>query len=242
MGKDRPCGTRYRGLQSRAKTLCFLGVFAARGSDTLNKRIAATLPFQATKEFVVARKSSSKKSSKKKKAKKTAAAASKNRTRKAVAKKTKKAAKKAKKPAAKKAAKKAARKAATKAKTGKPASAPKAAKTAAPPKSLAPAPAAPKPAAPKKTPAPVAKPAAAAAAAAPKPAASRGNMYYITTAIAYPNGQPHIGHAYEAIATDALARFQKLDGKDVFFLTGTDEHGQKMIQTAASEGMTAAQL
>jgi len=49
---------------------------------------------------------------------------------------------------------------------------------------------------------------------------SRGNIYYITTAIAYPNGLPHIGHAYEAIATDALARFQRLDGKDVFFLTG----------------------
>src|SRR6266478_5596185 len=49
--------------------------------------------------------------------------------------------------------------------------------------------------------------------------------FYITTAIAYPNGVPHIGHAYEAIATDALARFQRLDGKDVFFLTGTDEHG-----------------
>src|SRR5229473_1600099 len=56
--------------------------------------------------------------------------------------------------------------------------------------------------------------------------------FYITTAIAYPNGVPHIGHAYEAIATDALARFQRLDGKDVFFLTGTDEHGLKMAQTA----------
>ena len=53
---------------------------------------------------------------------------------------------------------------------------------------------------------------------------------------------PHIGHAYEAIATDALARFQRLDGKDVFFLTGTDEHGQKMIQTAQAEGMTPAEL
>src|SRR5437016_5549397 len=62
--------------------------------------------------------------------------------------------------------------------------------------------------------------------------------YYITTAIAYPNGVPHIGHAYEAIATDALARFQRLDGKDVFFLTGTDEHGQKMAQTAAAEGLS----
>jgi methionyl-tRNA synthetase len=59
--------------------------------------------------------------------------------------------------------------------------------------------------------------------------------FYITTAIAYPNGVPHIGHAYEAIATDALARFQEFDGKDVFFLTGTDEHGQKMAQTADLE-------
>ena len=70
----------------------------------------------------------------------------------------------------------------------------------------------------------------------------RGNLYYITTAIAYPNGMPHIGHAYEAIATDALARFQRLDGKDVFFLTGTDEHGLKMIQTAQGEGMTPSEL
>jgi methionyl-tRNA synthetase len=66
--------------------------------------------------------------------------------------------------------------------------------------------------------------------------------YYITTAIAYPNGVPHIGHAYEAIATDALARFQRLDGKDVFFLTGTDEHGLKMIQTAQAENMTPSDL
>jgi methionyl-tRNA synthetase len=68
------------------------------------------------------------------------------------------------------------------------------------------------------------------------------NSFYITTAIAYPNGAPHIGHAYEAIATDALARFARLDGKDVFFLTGTDEHGQKMIQTAQKENMTPAEL
>ncbi len=61
--------------------------------------------------------------------------------------------------------------------------------------------------------------------------------YYITTAIAYPNGAPHIGHAYEAIATDALARFQRLDGRDVFFLTGTDEHGIKMMQSAARENV-----
>jgi methionyl-tRNA synthetase len=80
---------------------------------------------------------------------------------------------------------------------------------------------------------------AATAAAAVQP---RGNRYYITTAIAYPNGMPHIGHAYEAIATDALARFQRLDGRDVFFLTGTDEHGLKMIQTAQGEGMTPSEL
>jgi methionyl-tRNA synthetase len=61
--------------------------------------------------------------------------------------------------------------------------------------------------------------------------------YYITTAISYPNGPPHIGHAYEAIATDAIARFMRLDGRDVFFLTGTDEHGLKMQQTATLEGI-----
>ena len=66
--------------------------------------------------------------------------------------------------------------------------------------------------------------------------------YYITTAISYPNGAPHIGHAYEAVATDAIARFHRLDGRDVFFLTGTDEHGQKMQQTAAREGLTALDL
>jgi methionyl-tRNA synthetase len=73
-------------------------------------------------------------------------------------------------------------------------------------------------------------------------APSERQSFYITTAIAYPNGSPHIGHAYEAIATDALARFQRLDGKDVFFLTGTDEHGLKMIQTAQNEGLTPHQL
>jgi methionyl-tRNA synthetase len=174
-----------------------------------------------------------KKSSKKKKAKKVASAAAKKRAKKTVAKKAKKATKKAaKKPAAKKAAKKkAAKKSASKSTKAKAASAPKVEKAAPPVKAPVATPTAPKPVPPKPRPAPVAK-----------PAASRGNIFYITTAIAYPNGQPHIGHAYEAIATDALARFQRLDGKDVFFLTGTDEHGQKMIQTAASEGMTAAAL
>jgi methionyl-tRNA synthetase len=88
------------------------------------------------------------------------------------------------------------------------------------------------------------KPAQPKAAAKPVQAAAAParNAFYITTAIAYPNGAPHIGHAYEAIATDALARFQRLDGKDVFFLTGTDEHGLKMIQTAQKENMTPADL
>lgn len=60
--------------------------------------------------------------------------------------------------------------------------------------------------------------------------------FYITTAISYPNGRPHIGHAYEAIAADAIARFQRARGRDVRLVTGTDEHGLKMIQTARSQG------
>src|SRR5216683_3796168 len=66
--------------------------------------------------------------------------------------------------------------------------------------------------------------------------------YYVTTAIAYPNGPPHIGHAYEAIATDAIARFMRLDGYEVLFLTGTDEHGMKMLQTAAKEKLAPREL
>jgi len=62
--------------------------------------------------------------------------------------------------------------------------------------------------------------------------------YLITTAIPYANGAPHIGHAYERIATDVMARFKRLDGADVFFVTGMDEHGQKMQQTAAREGLS----
>ena len=66
--------------------------------------------------------------------------------------------------------------------------------------------------------------------------------YYVTTAISYPNGPPHIGHAYEAIATDAIARFMRLEGHDVLFLTGTDEHGMKMLQTAAKEKLAPRDL
>jgi methionyl-tRNA synthetase len=61
--------------------------------------------------------------------------------------------------------------------------------------------------------------------------------FYITTAISYPNGPPHIGHAYEAIAADAIARFQRQQGRDVRFQTGTDEHGLKMAQAARGEGI-----
>ena len=60
--------------------------------------------------------------------------------------------------------------------------------------------------------------------------------FYVTTPIYYVNGAPHIGHAYTSIATDVLARFKRLDGCDVFFLTGTDEHGQKVARAAADAG------
>ena len=66
--------------------------------------------------------------------------------------------------------------------------------------------------------------------------------YYITTAIAYPNGAPHVGHAYEYIATDAIARFKRLDGFDVRFLTGTDVHGLKMARRRRKEGIPTAEL
>ncbi len=66
--------------------------------------------------------------------------------------------------------------------------------------------------------------------------------YYITTAIDYPNAKPHIGHAYEKIVGDMLARWHKLSGRDVFFLTGTDEHGQKIEKTAKEAGKTPKQF
>jgi methionyl-tRNA synthetase len=66
--------------------------------------------------------------------------------------------------------------------------------------------------------------------------------YFLTTPIFYPNAVPHIGHGYTAMVTDAIARFQRLDGFDVLFLTGTDEHGLKMQQTAIAEGLTPLQL
>ncbi|TPE59054.1 methionine--tRNA ligase [Sandaracinobacter neustonicus] len=63
------------------------------------------------------------------------------------------------------------------------------------------------------------------------------SRYFVTTAISYPNGRPHIGHAYEVIATDWLARFARLDGRDTYFMTGTDEHGLKIAQAAREEGV-----
>lgn len=60
--------------------------------------------------------------------------------------------------------------------------------------------------------------------------------FYITTAINYTNGPPHIGHAYEAVLTDVLARFHRIAGREVLFMTGTDEHGQKIATTAEKQG------
>jgi methionyl-tRNA synthetase len=66
--------------------------------------------------------------------------------------------------------------------------------------------------------------------------------FYITTAIDYVNGSPHIGHAYEKILTDVVARFRRLMGDKVYFLTGTDEHGQKVQQTARKQGIAPQQF
>jgi methionyl-tRNA synthetase len=194
-----------------------------------------------------AKKTSSKKASKKaaaKKAAKAAVATKRTKKTKRVAKKARKAAKKTGKKADRKTVRKAVKKSAGKKPIAKRASK----KSASKPSDSA----AKKPdTAPVKTKAkaspPASKPAATVARSKSAPVAkpavpAQRNSYFITTAIAYPNGMPHIGHAYEAIATDALARFQRLDGKDVFFLTGTDEHGQKMVQTAQSQGMTPFDL
>ena len=62
--------------------------------------------------------------------------------------------------------------------------------------------------------------------------------YYLTTAIAYTSGKPHIGNTYEIILADAIARFKRQEGYDVFFQTGTDEHGQKIQDRAAQAGRT----
>lgn len=62
--------------------------------------------------------------------------------------------------------------------------------------------------------------------------------YYITTPIYYPSGHWHIGHCYTTVICDALARFNRMEGKDVFFLTGTDEHGKKIEEVAAAQGIS----
>ena len=66
--------------------------------------------------------------------------------------------------------------------------------------------------------------------------------FYITTPIYYVNDIPHIGHAYTTLACDVMARFKRLDGFDVMFLTGTDEHGQKVEKSAAAKGKTPIEL
>ena len=62
--------------------------------------------------------------------------------------------------------------------------------------------------------------------------------FFITTPIYYVNGQPHLGHAYTSVVSDVIARFQRADGRSVYFLTGTDEHGQKVEQSALAAGKT----
>jgi methionyl-tRNA synthetase len=185
-------------------------------------------PKKTTKKKALKKAVKKQKAKKARKASRTGASALKKRV--SAAKKTKKVAKNtAKIPETKKAGKKSSKKTTAKAKSsnrvpaaGKAGVAQKASSTAGKSKAVAS----------RKT----------ATRAAPSPASAKGNSFYVTTAIAYPNGVPHIGHAYEAIATDAIARFARLDGKDVFFLTGTDEHGLKMIQTAELEKLPTLEV
>ena len=76
-------------------------------------------------------------------------------------------------------------------------------------------------------------------------AAAKGGKkqrFYITTAINYANGPPHMGHAYEGICADVIARYHRAYGREVFFLTGADEHGQKIADTAAAAGVQPIEL
>jgi methionyl-tRNA synthetase len=159
-----------------------------------------------------------------KKARKASKKTAKKSSKKAAKKVAKKTAKKSAKKSVKRTTKKSARKATPKKRAVAPKteSAVEATSAAETPKAVAP----------RAKPAPVAKPAAVA----------KRNTYFVTTPIFYPNGIPHIGHAYTAMVTDAIARFQRLDGFDVRFLTGTDEHGLKMQQTAVAEGLTPLAL
>ena len=67
---------------------------------------------------------------------------------------------------------------------------------------------------------------------------SSGSSFYITTPIYYPSDVPHIGHGYTTVAVDTLARWHRQSGDDTWMLTGTDEHGQKMLRAAAANGAT----
>src|SRR5436190_21908721 len=69
-----------------------------------------------------------------------------------------------------------------------------------------------------------------------------GEPFFITTPIYYVNARPHIGHAYTTLVCDAIARRQRMLGKDTFFLTGTDEHGVKIERSATAQGITPKQL
>src|SRR5579883_3065025 len=71
---------------------------------------------------------------------------------------------------------------------------------------------------------------------------SGANKFYITTPIYYVNARPHIGHAYTTIVCDAIARRRRMLGYDTFFLTGTDEHGQKIERSAAKKGTSPKQF
>lgn len=200
-----------------------------KSSKKAAKKPAKALARKAAKTVKKTKKAAAKKGVKK------SAAKTAKKTGKKAAKKQVVANKASKQTAAKKSAKVPAKKAAKKAGRTALAVIAASAPVATPPRAMKP-----RLAKPKASPEP--KPVAPSKADAPVAPAARDNVFYITTAIAYPNGVPHIGHAYEAIATDALARFARLDGKDVFFLTGTDEHGQKMVQTAQSEGLTPSAL
>ena len=68
------------------------------------------------------------------------------------------------------------------------------------------------------------------------------NNFFVTTPIYYVNDKPHIGHAYTSIAADVLTRYHRLAGRDSFFLTGTDEHGTKIAESAAAAGKTPQAL
>ena len=190
------------------------------------KKVRKSPPTRASKKAAA-----KKRAAKSKRVVKKAGKASKKAAKKVAKKSPKKAAKKVAKKPAKKSAKKSTRKSAKKsceATSKKRAVAPK----TEPAVDAMPAAETPKAVAPRAKPAAAAKPAAVA----------ERNTYFVTTPIFYPNGIPHIGHAYTAMVTDAIARFQRLDGFDVRFLTGTDEHGLKMQQTAVAEGLTPLAL